>query len=98
MVRRGHELLGVVTSDYGQHFHKSGADLSAFFTTPGLVRSSLALGSEAMRVCASSGKGVGMEFLHSSHFPQLRAQALSVCPAGHPGWEFCAQPLGVSVR
>ena len=66
----GANCWGVVTTDYGQPFHKSGADLGAFFSTPGLVRSTLALSSGALRVCNASAKQVGMEIIGSSQFPQ----------------------------
>jgi hypothetical protein len=60
----------VVTTDYGQPFHKSGANVGAYFSTPGLVRSSLAVPSSGMNVFLASAKQVGMEFLGSSQFPQ----------------------------
>ncbi len=60
---------GVVTTEHGQPFHKSGANIGAFFSTPGLVRSSLAVNAQAMNLCLAPIKQVGMEFLHSSHFP-----------------------------
>lgn len=66
----GFNNWGVVTTDYGQPFHKSGADSGAFFTTPGLVRSALAMPSNALRVCNAGAKQVGMEFIGSSQFPQ----------------------------
>jgi putative heme-binding domain-containing protein len=66
----GANCWGVVTTDYGQPFHKSGADLGAFFSTPGLVRSTLAMSSGSLRVCNASAKQVGMEFIGSSQFPQ----------------------------
>jgi putative heme-binding domain-containing protein len=60
---------GVVTTEFGQPFHKSGADRGGWFTTPGLVRSSLPLNAGAMNLFQAPIKQVGMEFLHSSHFP-----------------------------
>lgn len=65
----GANCWGVVTTDYGQPFHKSGADLGAFFSTQGLVRSTFAMSSGALRVCNASAKQVGMEFIGSSQFP-----------------------------
>ena len=65
----GANCWGVVTTDYGQPFHKSGANIGAYFTTPGLIRSDLAVDSRAMNLCLAPIKQVGMEFLGSSHFP-----------------------------
>jgi putative heme-binding domain-containing protein len=66
----GANCWGVVTTDYGQPFHISGANASAYFTMPGLVRSGLATPAGAIRVCEASSKQVGMEFLGSSQFPE----------------------------
>ncbi|MFN0076848.1 MAG: PVC-type heme-binding CxxCH protein, partial [Prosthecobacter sp.] len=66
----GANCWGVITTEYGQPFHKSGANIGAYFSTPGLVRSSLAVNAQAMNLCLAPIKQVGMEFLHSSHFPK----------------------------
>lgn len=66
----GANCWGVVTTDYGQPFHKSGANFGAYFSTPGLVRSSLAMPTTGMNVCLASAKQVGMEFVQSRHFPE----------------------------
>jgi hypothetical protein len=65
----GANCWGVVTSEFGQPFHKSGANVGSWFTTPGLVRSSLAVNAQAMNLFQAPIKQVGQEFLHSSHFP-----------------------------
>jgi putative heme-binding domain-containing protein len=65
----GANCWGVVTTRYGQPFHKSGANIGAWYSTPGLIHSDLAVNAEAMNVCVAPIKQVGMEFLHSSHFP-----------------------------
>lgn len=65
----GANCWGVVTTEYGQPFHKSGANIGSYFSTPGLVRSSLAVNAQAMNLCMAPIKQVGMEFLQSSHFP-----------------------------
>ena len=65
----GANCWGVVTSEFGQPFHKSGANVGSWFTTPGLVRSSLAVNAGAMNLFQAPIKQVGQEFLHSSHFP-----------------------------
>ena len=61
---------GVNSTEYGQPFHKSGANFGAWFSAPGLVRSTLAVDSQAMNIFTAPSKQVGMDFLHSSHFPQ----------------------------
>ncbi|MCB1237495.1 MAG: HEAT repeat domain-containing protein, partial [Verrucomicrobiae bacterium] len=66
----GANCWGVVTTDYGQPFHKSGANIGAYYSTPGLVRSNLAVNAQAMNLCLAPIKQVGMEFLESSHFPE----------------------------
>ncbi len=66
----GANCWGVVTTPYGQPFHKSGANIGSWYSTPGLVRSSLAVNAEAMNLCMAPIKQVGMEFLYSSHFPE----------------------------
>ena len=66
----GANCWGVVTTDYGQPFHISGANSTAYFSMPGLSRSSLSTSAEAIRVCEASSKQVGMELLGSSQFPQ----------------------------
>ncbi|MCB1063096.1 MAG: DUF1080 domain-containing protein [Verrucomicrobiae bacterium] len=65
----GANCWGVVTTRYGQPFHKSGANIGAYFSTPGLVRSDLAVDSRALNLCLAPIKQVGFEFLESSHFP-----------------------------
>jgi putative heme-binding domain-containing protein len=65
----GANCWGVVTTPFGQPFHKSGANVGTWYSTPGLVRSTLAVNAEAMNICRAPIKQVGMEFLHSSHFP-----------------------------
>ena len=65
----GANCWGVVTSDFGQPFHKSGANVGSWFSTPGLVRSSLAVNAQAMNLFQAPIKQVGQEFLHSTHFP-----------------------------
>ncbi|MEZ5384806.1 MAG: c-type cytochrome [Prosthecobacter sp.] len=65
----GANCWGVVTTEYGQPFHKSGANIGSYFTTPGLVRSGLAVDAQALNLCLAPIKQVGMEFLHSSMFP-----------------------------
>ncbi len=65
----GANCWGVVTDEFGQPFHKSGANVGAWYTTPGLVRSPLAVSAQAMNLFQAPIKQVGMEFLHSSHFP-----------------------------
>ncbi len=66
----GANCWGVFTSEYGQPFHKSGANIGVWYSTPGLVPSSLAVNAQAMNICVAPIKQVGMEFLHSSHFPK----------------------------
>jgi glucose/arabinose dehydrogenase len=65
----GANCWGVVTSEFGQPFHKSGANSGSWFSTPGLVRSPLAVNAQAMNLFQAPIKQVGQEFLHSSHFP-----------------------------
>jgi putative heme-binding domain-containing protein len=65
----GANCWGVVTTDFGQPFHKSGANVGGWFSTPGLVRSPLAVSAGAMNLFRSPIKQVGMEFLQSAHFP-----------------------------
>jgi putative heme-binding domain-containing protein len=65
----GANCWGVVTSEFGQPFHKSGANVGSWFSTPGLVRSPLVVGAQAMNLFQSPVKQVGQEFLHSTHFP-----------------------------
>ncbi len=65
----GANCWGVVTSEFGQPFHKSGANVGSWFSTPGLVRSSLVVNAQAMNVFQAPIKQVGQEFLHSSGFP-----------------------------
>jgi putative heme-binding domain-containing protein len=65
----GANCWGVVTTDHGQPFHKSGANVGGYFSTPGLVRSDLAVNAQAMNLFLAPIKQVGMEFVGSSHFP-----------------------------
>lgn len=65
----GANCWGVVTTEYGQPFHKSGANIGSYFSTPGLVRSNLAVNAQALNLCMAPIKQVGQEFLHSSMFP-----------------------------
>jgi putative heme-binding domain-containing protein len=65
----GANCWGVVTNEFGQPFHKSGANVGGWFSTPGLIRSSLAVNAQAMNLFEAPIKQVGMEFLHSSLFP-----------------------------
>lgn len=65
----GANCWGVVTTRHGQPFHKSGANIGAYYSTPGLVRSDLAVNAQALNLCLAPIKQVGMEFLESSHFP-----------------------------
>jgi putative heme-binding domain-containing protein len=66
----GANCWGVVTTRYGQPFHKSGANIGAYYSTPGLVRSNLAVDARALNLCLAPIKQVGMEILESSHFPE----------------------------
>jgi putative heme-binding domain-containing protein len=66
----GANCWGVTTTEYGQPFHKSGANIGTWFTTPGMVRSDLAVNAQAMNLCLAPIKQVGQEFLHSSMFPK----------------------------
>jgi putative heme-binding domain-containing protein len=66
----GANCWGVVTTRHGQPFHKSGANIGAYYSTPGLVRSDLAVDARALNLCLAPIKQVGMEFLESSHFPE----------------------------
>lgn len=66
----GANCWGVFTTRHGQPFHKSGANIGAYYSTPGLIRSSLAVDSRALNLCLAPIKQVGFEFLESSHFPE----------------------------
>jgi putative heme-binding domain-containing protein len=66
----GANCWGVVTTRHGQPFHKSGANIGSYYSTPGLVRSNLAVDARALNLCLAPIKQVGMEFLESSHFPE----------------------------
>ena len=73
----GANCWGVVTTDYGQPFHKSGANIGAYYSTPGLVRSSLAVNSQAMNLFLARIKQVGMDFVGSAHFPaEMQGRAI----------------------
>jgi putative heme-binding domain-containing protein len=65
----GANCWGVITTDYGQPFHKSGANIGGYFSTPGLVRSGLPVNAQPMNLFLAPLKQVGMEFVGSSHFP-----------------------------
>ena len=66
----GANCWGVVTTDYGQPFHKSGANIGGYYSTPGLVRSNLAVDAQPMNLFLAPIKQVGLEFVGSSHFPE----------------------------
>ncbi len=66
----GANCWGVVTTDYGQPFHKSGANIGGYYSTPGLVRSDLAVDARALNLFLAPIKQVGLEFIGSSHFPE----------------------------
>lgn len=66
----GANCWGVVTTKYGQPFHKSGANVGAYYSTPGLVRSTLGVNSQSMNLFTANAKQVGMEIIGSSHFPR----------------------------
>ncbi len=65
----GANCWGVITTDHGQPFHKSGANIGGYFTTPGLIRSKLAVNAQPMNLFLAPIKQVGMEFIGSAHFP-----------------------------
>jgi putative heme-binding domain-containing protein len=65
----GANCWGVITTDYGQPFHKSGANIGGYYSTPGLVRSKLAVDAQPMNLFLAPIKQVGMEFVGSRHFP-----------------------------
>ncbi len=66
----GANCWGVFTTRHGQPFHQTGANVGVYYSTPGLVRSDLAVNAQAMNLCLAPIKQVGMEFLESSHFPE----------------------------
>jgi len=66
----GANCWGVTTDDYGQPFHKSGANVGAYFSTPGLVRSDLAVNSQSMNIFTARIKQVGMEIVGTRHLPE----------------------------
>jgi putative heme-binding domain-containing protein len=66
----GANCWGVTTTEYGQPFHKSGANIGSWYSTPGLIRSDLAVNAQALNLCLAPIKQVGQEFLHSSQFPK----------------------------
>lgn len=65
----GANCWGVVTTDHGQPFHKSGANIGGYYSTPGLVRSDLAVDARPLNLFLAPIKQVGLEFIGSSHFP-----------------------------
>jgi putative heme-binding domain-containing protein len=65
----GANCWGVVTTAWGHPFHKSGATPGAWFCTPGLIRSPLAVNAQPLNLFVAPIKQVGMEFLRSTHFP-----------------------------
>ncbi|MEW6305188.1 MAG: PVC-type heme-binding CxxCH protein [Verrucomicrobiota bacterium] len=69
MSSAGANCWGVVTDDYGQVFHKSGATIGGYYCVPGLIRTDLALDSEIMRVFQARAKQVGFDIIDSRHFP-----------------------------
>ena len=66
----GANCWGVITTRYGQPFHKNGANIGGYYSTPGLVRSDLAVNAQPLNLFLAPIKQVGMEFLESSHFPE----------------------------
>lgn len=66
----GANCWGVITTDHGQPFHKSGANIGGYFSTPGLVRSDLAVDARALNLFLAPIKQVGLEFIGSTHFPE----------------------------
>ncbi|HSH96132.1 MAG TPA: PVC-type heme-binding CxxCH protein [Roseimicrobium sp.] len=69
MSSAGANCWGVLTDDYGQAFHKSGANVGAYYTVPGMIRSELPLNAESMRMFLARAKQVGFEQIGTKHFP-----------------------------
>jgi putative heme-binding domain-containing protein len=69
MSSAGHNCWGVLTDDFGQVFHKTGADIGGFYSVPGLIRTDLALPSEVLRLFQARVKQVGFDFIGTRHFP-----------------------------
>jgi putative heme-binding domain-containing protein len=59
-----------MTDDFGQVFHKTGADNGGFYSVPGLIRTDLALPSEVLRLFQARVKTVGFDFVNTRHFPE----------------------------
>lgn len=73
----GANCWGVIHDAMGQPFHKSGANIGGYYSTPGMVRSMLATSAQAMNLFDAPIKQVGLEFLHSSHFPpEMQGRAI----------------------
>jgi putative heme-binding domain-containing protein len=68
MSSAGANCWGVMTDDYGQVFHKTGADNGGFYSVPGLIRTDLALPSEVLRLFQARVKTVGFDFVNTRHF------------------------------
>lgn len=69
MSSAGANCWGVLTDDFGQVFHKTGADIGGFYSVPGLIRTDLALPSEILRLFQARMKQVGFDFVNTRHFP-----------------------------
>ncbi|HEY6167192.1 MAG TPA: PVC-type heme-binding CxxCH protein, partial [Verrucomicrobiae bacterium] len=69
MSSAGANCWGVMTDEYGQVFHKTGADNGGFYSVPGLIRTDLPLPSEVLRLFQARLKTVGFDFIHTRHFP-----------------------------
>jgi len=69
MSSAGANCWGVMTDDFGQVFHKTGADNGGFYSVPGLIRTDLALPSEVLRLFQARVKTVGFDFVNTRHFP-----------------------------
>jgi putative heme-binding domain-containing protein len=70
MSSAGQNCWGVLTDDYGQPFHMSGATIGAYYSVPGLVRTDLAIESEVMRLFITHAKHVGFDQIGTRHFPE----------------------------
>jgi putative heme-binding domain-containing protein len=78
MSSAGHNCWGVLTDDFGQVFHKTGADIGGFYSVPGLIRTDLALPSEVLRLFQARTKQVGFDFIGTRHFPDDLQGAVAV--------------------
>ncbi len=70
MSSAGQNDWGVVTDDYGQVFHKSGATIGGYYSVPGLIHSDLDLSAEVMRIFQARAKQVGTDIIGTRHFPE----------------------------